>query len=203
MAMSLTQYSRRRGCSVSTVQDAIASGRITRNSDGLIDEKQADQDWQDHSNLAMVRPRQPYPRNPAVDGDRRRAMEAAIEPAAPEERDFSQVRLTYADARARKENFVAKLKHIELEQKLGNVLPRETVVVTIENLFRVHRDAVLNIPNRVAAQVFEQASVADVHALLESELRASLEELSTTLAQMANQKTSINPRPAGSSRATV
>jgi hypothetical protein len=187
MAMSLTQYSRRRGCSVSTVQDAIASGRITRNSDGTIDQEQADQDWQDHSNLAMVRDA--------------RAKEPSTRRA---ERDSSQLeRLTYADARARKENFVAKLKHIELEQKLGNILPREQVSQTIETLFRVHRDRILNIPNRVAAQIFEQTSISDVHALLESELRASLEELSTTLVQLANQHPSINPRPARSSWAAV
>jgi hypothetical protein len=43
--MTLREYARHRGCAPSSVHKAIASGRITRGADGLIDSEEADRQW--------------------------------------------------------------------------------------------------------------------------------------------------------------
>jgi hypothetical protein len=202
---SVSDYARYRGVVVDSVRRAVLDGRIKREPDGSINVEQADIDWERNT-------RKPPRRDPTVDakaGLKRRATWAkksaarAVEVvtkavAAGATEGFETARnpvvtfgtldsnsLSYADARAYKENLAAKLAEIELQQRQGSVLPRERVAKAVETLFRVHKDAILNIPNRVAAMVFEQTSIACVHSLLESELRASLEELSTALNHIA------------------
>ena len=51
--LSLRAYAKHRGVSLAAVQKAIHSGRITPNSDGLIDSDRADAEW-----AAKTRPRQ-------------------------------------------------------------------------------------------------------------------------------------------------
>jgi len=45
MGVSLRAYARLRGCSLTAVQKAIASKRITPNADGTIDPERANQEW--------------------------------------------------------------------------------------------------------------------------------------------------------------
>jgi hypothetical protein len=45
MSVSLRAYARMRGCSLTAVQKAIASKRITTLPDGTIDAERANQDW--------------------------------------------------------------------------------------------------------------------------------------------------------------
>jgi hypothetical protein len=199
--MSVSEFARHRGTTDRAVRAAIIARRIQREADGSINSEQADLDWDRNS-------REPR-RDPTVDveaGYKRRATwakknsaraqaVAAAQPqpqaAAPESPvDYGKLEdnsMSYADARAYEQNINAKLKQIELAQRQGSVLPRDRVAQSIETLFRVHRDAVLNIPNRVAALMFEQTSVADVHAVLDHELRQSLEELADGLAKLAEE----------------
>jgi hypothetical protein len=183
--MSVSEFARHRGVSAEAVSLAITDGRIKTEPDGSIEVTQADIDWERNTRKAR--------RDPKVDvaaGTKRRETwakknSARAEIAAADSGALESNSMSYADARAYEQNINAKLKQIELEQRQGSVLPREAVAQTLETLFRVHRDAILNIPNRVAAQVFEQTSIADVHAMLENELRVTLDELADGLTKLA------------------
>jgi hypothetical protein len=83
-----------------------------------------------------------------------------------------------AQARAAKEVFEARLKKIELEERQGNLLPRSSVQIEAFNRARVLRDAILNVPDRVAAQLAAESEASVVHDLLEAELVLVLEEYS-------------------------
>ena len=139
--------------------------------------------------VAAAQPQPVAPPAPEPDGTHEdvRHVEREFERAV-EYGNLETNSLSYSDARALKENLDAKLKQIELEQRQGSVLPRAVVVAALETLFRVHRDAVLNVPNRIAGLVFEQTSVADVHAVLDDELRKSLDELADGLEKLAERE---------------
>jgi hypothetical protein len=55
MGISIREYAKHRGCHHSSVQEAIASGRIRLLSDGTIDAMQADKDWSANTNIAKSR----------------------------------------------------------------------------------------------------------------------------------------------------
>jgi hypothetical protein len=94
-------------------------------------------------------------------------------------------KLPYSEARAIKENMAAKLAWIEVQKTLGELLDRSTVAGEIEKLYRVFRDAVLNIPTRVAAQVANVNDVSDAQDVIAQEIQTALDELSATLGRIA------------------
>jgi hypothetical protein len=191
MAMNPTEYARHRGVTPSAVSKALESGRIDREADGSINEAQADGDWERNTNAAKVR--RIRRRDPIVDfeaGKKRRSTASAKNAEAAKNLDSDKLgRLCFADARALRENFNAKMALVQLEEKLGSLLPRDKVAGAVESLFRIHRDAILNIPNRIAGQVLELPDIATVHDLIESELRKTLEELAEGLTRIVAAKT--------------
>ncbi len=155
------------------VQYAVEQGRITRQPDGMIDSEGADREWDRNTNHAKARygPK----KKPAAGNARHRASEAAEATEAPERQLGA---LNYANARAAREIYEAKLKKLEWEEKLGSMVSRKAVEVAAFNRFRVLRDAILNVPTRIAAQVAAETDAATVHELLETELRLVCEEFS-------------------------
>jgi len=72
---------------------------------------------------------------------------------------------------------VAALKKIELKEKQGEYLLKSDVEKDAFDMARIIRDAVLNIPDRISAEL---ASIKDIHVISEkltSELTTCLEEL--------------------------
>jgi hypothetical protein len=174
MLMTITEYARHRGCRLRAVQYAIESGRITRQDDGMVDSDRADREWDRNTNHAKAR----YGTRKAANSKgnaHHRAAEAAEAAETPEKQAGA---LNYANARAAREVYEAKLKKLEWEEKLGTLLNRKAVEVAAFNRFRVLRDAILNVPTRLAAQIAAETDPATVHDLLETELRMVLEEFS-------------------------
>jgi hypothetical protein len=190
--MSLSEYARHRGCSVSAVQQAAQAGRITRGPDGRVDSEQADLDWERNTNHNQARykkgtvPHRPadiqpsqHRRDPAVDtaaGLKRaetwsQKHAQATMPNAPEG-------MTYQTAKAVKEVYDARLKKIELDQKTGLLISKAHVEIAYYNVFHVLRDALLNIPNRIAAQVAAETDPVLIHDLITQELYQILDDKS-------------------------
>jgi hypothetical protein len=170
--MSVKAYARHRGCSQKSVQVAIKSGRINRNAEGLIDSDQADKDWA--ANTGPPRGRF------ALTGHRSRGSEtpasAAADPDIPPS-TASQTQLNFAQARAAREVFQARLTKIELEERQGNLIKRRDVDFQARDCARITRDAILNVPDRVAALLAAENDPAVVRELLDTELRTVLERL--------------------------
>lgn len=157
--MSQREYARYRGVQHFAVQKAIKTGRITTLPDGQIDSDVADDEWSRNTQTHA----------PAVTR-RRRADEE--EESQPESGGASQ----YTKARAFREFYQARLAKIEYEERIGKLVSKDEVQVAAFNKFRQYRDAMLNIPDRVAAMLAAETEAAKCYEILASEIRKALNE---------------------------
>lgn len=86
---------------------------------------------------------------------------------------------SYAQSRAVRELYAAKLLKLEHEERIGKLVPADQVKVDAFKTARTVRDGLLNIPDRVAHILAAETDPARVHHLLSNELRTVLSRLST------------------------
>jgi len=180
--MTLSEYARHRGCDLKAVQFAVERQRIFREPDGRLDSEKADRDWEKNTNHANARygPKHRRSASGAAMGGGggwagHKADSAAAALAEPEKMAGS---MSFANARTIKEIYDAKLKKLEHDEKQGKLISRRDVEVAAFNRFRVLRDAILNVPTRIAAQLAAETDTNLVHEIIETELRTVLEEFS-------------------------
>lgn len=150
--MGLREYARHRNTSLSSVQKAIASGRITTVIiDGAkkIDPITADQDWKENTKAS--------PTSIELSGD---------------ENDL------YFKSRAEKEKYLALLAKLEYERKCGDVLDKDETRRTIIKLVTETRDALLNIPDRIAPELVAINDIFQMTEKLRKEIYDTLLNLS-------------------------
>ena len=186
MLMTITEYTRHRGCQLQAVQYAVKAGRIQRDADGKIDSDQADADWERNTSHSHARYGPKPPRKQEGPTQSHSAKVKAADAAA----DLgSGERLAtgpdYSKARAAKEIYEARLKKLDYEERLGNLVPRSEVELAAFNRFRILRDACFNIPNRIAAQIAAESDPATVFQILEDEVRLVFDNFADTAAQEA------------------
>jgi len=185
--MGITEYARHRGVNLTAVQYAVKRGRITRRDDGLIDSEQADRDWEQntlHSNARYgPKPKrnQQGPTPPATEHIRHRAAKHAVHHAEQDAAELgSAERLAtgpdFSKARAAREIYEARIKKLDYEERLGNLVSRKSVEVEAFTAFRILRDACFNIPDRVSAQIAAETDGTVVYEILMVELRRAFEE---------------------------
>lgn len=183
--MSIEQYAKHRGCQPRAVSVALARGRISRGADGWIDSDQADKDWAANTNprmsdsgkrngaigQAMKRRRTGKPTR--IDPDQPVAI-----PVAPHQvpDDIGQL----AAARAVRERFAALILKLDYEERTGKLIDKNEVTTTAYQMHRMIRDSILAIPDRIAAQLAAEDDAAEVHRMLETELRTVLDKVSST-----------------------
>lgn len=158
--MGLREYARHRGCALRAVQVAIQAGRITREPDGSIDPVKADREWAENTH------------------NQRRSPHRSRATTPNPTHEPSPVSANFAQARAAKEVFEARIRRLELEERLGNLVQVNAVKLEAFNRARITRDAMLNIPSRVAGLLAAETDTSVVHDLLETEIRSVLEQLS-------------------------
>ena len=93
------------------------------------------------------------------------------EPAEPGET------MTYAEARAQHERFKARLAELELDTREAKLVNADDVKRESFKAARQVRDAMLNIPDRVAGELAAESNQFKVHQRLVKEIRRALEEL--------------------------
>ena len=93
-----------------------------------------------------------------------------------------------------KEQYVARIKKMEYETMTGQLIPAELVQVERFKQGRMVRDAVLNIPNRIASALAAALGVTvDAHKVavtMDAELRNILQEIAN-----GNKPASNKPEP--------
>lgn len=82
-----------------------------------------------------------------------------------------------ADSQAKKEAFRAKLVELEYEERVGTLVRKSEIEKEAFRVGRMVRDAVLNVPSRLAGILAAESDQRKVHDLLEKELRQALEAL--------------------------
>lgn len=168
MGLSIRAYARHRGVSDTAVHKAIRAGRITPEADGSIDADKADREWAKNSDTPK-------------EGTKRRAETAAArepagEPAAPV---LNTGGTSLLQARTVNEVVKAQTNKVRLARLKGELVDRPQAIAHVFKLARAERDAWLNWPARISAQMAAKLGV-DAHTLhvaLETAVREHLQEL--------------------------
>lgn len=161
-----TAYAKHRGVSPAGVFDAIDKGRLSlsleKKDSGryLIDVDVADAEWLANTDSMTGAP-----------------AHMANRPAEPDNDPEDGQPITYAEARAQHERFKARLAQLELEQREGKLVEAEVVKRESFRTARLVRDALLNLPDRVAGELAAETNQFKVHQRLVSEIRRALEDL--------------------------
>ncbi|MBN4664697.1 elements of external origin [Pandoraea nosoerga] len=173
MGISIRAYARHRGVSDAAVRKAIAAGRITPEADGTLDPQRADAEWARNTEAPRT-------------GTRARAVKAAVPPetatAAPV--GDGQAALptggtSLLQARTVNEVVKAQTNKVRLARLKGELVDRNQAIAHVFKLARAERDAWLNWPARISAQMAARLAVDPhtMHVALEAAVREHLQEL--------------------------
>lgn len=170
MGISIRAYGRHRGVSDAAVRKAIAAGRITPEPDGTIDIAEADRQWAENTEAPRT-------------GTRARAVKV---PAPAEDSAVAEVSTplpsggtSLLQARTVNEVVKAQTNRVRLARLKGELVDRSQAMAHVFKLARTERDAWLNWPARVSAQLAAKLEV-DAHTMhisLETAVREHLQEL--------------------------
>ncbi len=181
MGLSRRAYARHRGVSETAVRKALATGRITLDTDGKIDPDKADQQWSSQTDPAKQR------------GDHAKALGAktkvatkpvpkaaikALDKTLREAGDGSG-EVSFLRARMANEVLKAQTARVRLQKMKEQLVDREKATGMVFDLARRERDAWQNWPPRVAADMAAELGV-DAHSMeqvLDKHLRRHLADM--------------------------
>lgn len=191
MGVSRRRYASIRGVSDMAVRKAIASGRISVETDGTIDPAKADAQWDSQTDPAKQRgvhaqslgaqtaagtaraATKPVPKA-AID-----AVNATLGDSSTDVGSGSGGEVSFLRARMANEVLKAQTARVRLEKMKGELVDRARATNSVFDLARRERDAWLNWPPRVAANMAAELGV-EAHALeqvLDRFLRAHLADM--------------------------
>jgi hypothetical protein len=162
--LSATAYAKHRGVTQAAVLKAIHEHRIKesvkRHGNGYqITVDLADQEWAANTDSGSGFPAH--------------AKNQIIVTPEPD----SDQPISYAEARAQHERFKARLAQLELEEREQKLVEAEAAKREAFRVARLVRDSMLNIPDRVAAELAAETNQFKVHQRLTHEIRRALEDL--------------------------
>jgi len=170
--ISQSEYARRRNVSPARISQLRNAGRLkgavrTRGRSILIDPDKADQlltaahdpAWDEQSKLNG----RGDSGNGGGDGEE--------SPGAPEQSEFAKAKEMHELAKA-------ALRRLEYEEKAGKLVRADEVETAAFNRARAVRDAMLNIPDRIAAVLAAERDPGRIRNILTQEIKQALEELS-------------------------
>ena len=175
MGISIRAYARHRGVTDTAVHKAIRAGRIAPEADGTIDAAKADAEWARNS-------------APARSGTQARAPRVTVPEAADIVRETGRDAGTAAlpaggasllQARTVNEVVKAQTNKVRLARLKGELVDRPQAIAHVFKLARAERDAWLNWPARISAQMAAKLEIDahELHVALESAVRDHLIEL--------------------------
>ena len=173
MGLSIRAYARHRGVSHVAVKKAIDTGRITPEADGTIEPNRADLEWAQNT-VAARKPVAAKTASPAAEPIR--PASAPVESVAPM---LSAGGTSLLQARTVNEVVKAQTNKVRLAQLKGDLVDRSQAIAHVFRLARTERDAWLNWPARISAEMAAKLEVDahELHVALESAVRDHLIEL--------------------------
>lgn len=91
--------------------------------------------------------------------------------------DAGRVDAIFRQAQAQERAFNAKLAELEYRKAIGELVNAADVRASLARRAATFREALLQIPARLSAQLVAETSQAKVHALIEHELRTAMAHL--------------------------
>ena len=171
MGISIRAYARHRGVTDTAVHKAIRAGRITPEADGTIDADRADREWARNSDVPKT-------------GTRAKAAKVAVPEGGTGVGGDGPAALPTGGAsllQARTVNEVVKAQtnKVRLARLKGELVDRPQAIAHVFKLARSERDAWLNWPARISAQMAARLAVDPhtMHVALEAAVREHLQEL--------------------------
>jgi hypothetical protein len=121
--------------------------------------------------ISRLNPPDPPPEQRADDGglkadDRRLRAEKA--------KTIELTGMSFSTARTLKEQYNAEMKKLDYEERAGKLLRDEDVRKGAFEMYRKTRDSLLNIIDRISAQLTAEKKEANVRIILENEIRNAL-----------------------------
>ena len=156
MLMGIAAYAERRGCSVSSVQHAIGTGRITLDAENLIDADVADQQWED----TLLKVEKQAPKLVL-------RQESAGSPDEPP--------MNYTHWRAQREKLEVERRKLELAVRRGELISRAEMEASADKTYRQYTAACMNIAPRLAPLLVGQMDEGAIFDLIDREVRLALQ----------------------------
>lgn len=173
MGISIRAYARHRGVSDAAVRKAITAGRITPEADGTLDPERTDREWARNTDA---------PRS----GSQAKAIKVAVPESGTQSGESAGAMSGSAgggtsllQARTVNEVVKAQTNKVRLARLKGELIDRSQAIAHVFKLARSERDAWLNWPARVSAQMAAKLAVDPhtMHVALEAAVREHLQEL--------------------------
>ena len=162
-----------RGCSLTAVQKAIASKRITTLADGSIDPERANQEWAKNTFAGQTLNRVAGTAPP------RRAPVAVV----PQEGTSSSDPVAaYLRARAIKENFAARTAQLEYEERAGKLIQATKAGEYAAEFSAIVGDALSAMPDRLTPLIAATTSEDVIHKILTAEINALRRKVAKAIA---------------------
>jgi len=184
MGLSIRAYARHRGVTDTAVHKAIRSGRINALADGTINPDQADAQWARNTSAPKTGTQRPTVKVkvPEVDGDGggdRTGAGAATNAGTGGGGAGSAGGTSLLQARTVNEVVKAQTNKVRLARLKGELIDRPQAIAHVFKLARSERDAWLNWPARVSAQMAAKLELDahTMHVALENAVREHLQEL--------------------------
>jgi len=172
MLISQAEWARRQGFSRQYASRLVQRGVVSL-VDGKVDPAQADA-----ALTALRQPARPERRAGGSDAERPAGRSAPLaEPqplSLPQGGDLPTLLLK---TRIKSEVERARLLEIKAKVEAGKYVDADEVRVTAFNRARIARDALLSIPDRLAAVLAAETETARVHTIIAAEMRQALEAL--------------------------
>jgi hypothetical protein len=174
MGISIRAYAKSRGVSDTAVRKAIKTGRVTPEADGTIDPDRADAQWNSNTDSAQQRKSVGSAQKPVANKAIASVRETIGEPPTP-----GTGGTTFLQARTANEVLKAQTNKVRLAKLKSELVDRAQAMAHVFKLARTERDAWLNWPSRVSAQMAAELNVDGhrLHVMLEKAVRSHLAEL--------------------------
>jgi hypothetical protein len=185
--ISIRECGRRLGVSESSVRKAILAQRIKiakrvgKGNRPLLDWAEASVDWENNGCLMKTAKKD----SPIIESKKPIIIEnntSAFKLYDSDDVIELPPNPTINQSRQYKEAYRARMARLDYEEKSGKLIDVEKVKAQAFNTGRSIRDALLNIPDRVASELAAETDAARVHALLTADIREALNALAETAA---------------------
>ena len=168
--LNATEYARHRGVSTTAVTLAVKSERLKESvvRDGksyLINVEIADREWSANTD---------YTRLPRAGSKRSQAAAVKADPIATDDEIADGAIPDFSDSRAKREHHQAGIAELEHRKLAGELVPKSDVERDSFKAARRVRDAMLNVPDRISADLAAITDPFEVHARLTAEIRDAL-----------------------------
>lgn len=181
MGLSIRAYARHRGVTDTAVHKAIRSGRINALADGTIDPDQADAQWARNTSAPKTGTQHTSVKVKVaeVEGDSGGERSGAGATTTSHSSSGGAGGTSLLQARTVNEVVKAQTNKVRLARLKGELIDRPQAIAHVFKLARSERDAWLNWPARVSAQMAAKLELDahTMHVALENAVREHLQEL--------------------------